>query len=141
MLVPYKIAYDPRSTLNLVYTSVPLTHCAIRMRRVFGARLINFPQTWGEQRTSGALKGHPAHPVLFVFVQKIDKFWFVANGVRTIRWWRSAGSQSHPHICTFGSRTVCKQFVNHLTHSCIWGLTRVMGSPPLVRFKNILNKK
>ncbi len=40
--------------LNLVYTSTLLTHCAIRVRRIFGARLINFPQTWGKQRTPGS---------------------------------------------------------------------------------------
>ncbi len=33
----------------------------------------------------GAWKGHPAHSVLFVFMQKTDKFWFSANGMRIIR--------------------------------------------------------
>ncbi len=31
--------------LNLVYASTPLTGCAICMRCVSGAQLINFPQT------------------------------------------------------------------------------------------------
>ncbi len=95
---------------NLVYTSAPFTCYAVRMRRVFGAQLINFPWTWGEQRTSGAWKGHPAHPVLFVFVQKTDKFRFAANGMRTVRGWRTAGSQSHPHIRAFGTPTVRESF-------------------------------
>ncbi len=59
--------------LNLVHTSAPLTRCVIRMQHVFGARLINFPRTWGEQRTSGAWIGHTSHPVLFVFMQKTEK--------------------------------------------------------------------
>ncbi len=28
------------------------------------------------ERTPSAWKGHPGHPVLFVFVQKLDKFWY-----------------------------------------------------------------
>ncbi len=39
---------------NLVYTSAPLTRCAVRILRIFGAWLINFLRTWGEQRTPGA---------------------------------------------------------------------------------------
>ncbi len=42
-------------------------------------------------------------PILFVFAQKPGKFQVAANGMRTIRRWHSAGSQSHPHIRTFGS--------------------------------------
>ncbi len=34
----------------------------------------------------------------FVFAQKFDKFWFVANGIRTVRRRCSACSQSCPHI-------------------------------------------
>ncbi len=60
--------------LNLVYSSAPLTCWAIRVWRVFGTRLINFPRTWGEQRTPGAWKKHPAHPVLFVFAKKLTNF-------------------------------------------------------------------
>ncbi len=48
--------------------------CAIRVRRVFGTWLINCPRTIGEQRTPGAWSGHPAHPVLFVFLQKPTNF-------------------------------------------------------------------
>ncbi len=84
-----------------------------------GARLINFPQTWGEQRTPGTCNGHPAHPILFVFAQKTDKFRFVAAGIRTICGWRSAGLQSCPYA--FGLRTIREQFANHLACSCIWG--------------------
>ncbi len=40
----------------------------------FGAWLINFSWNWGEQRTPGAWKGYPAHPVLFVFAQKPTNF-------------------------------------------------------------------
>ncbi len=36
------------------------------------------------ERTPGAWKRHLVHPVLFVFAQKTDKFWFSANGMRTI---------------------------------------------------------
>ncbi len=88
--------------LNLVYTSAPLTRCTVRMRRVFGARLIYFLRTWGEQRTPGAWKGHLAHPVLFVFAQKTNKFWFAGN----VCGQRRTGLQSHPHICAFGSQTI-----------------------------------
>ncbi len=49
-------------TLNLLYTSAPLTRCAVCVRRVFGPWLINFSRTWGEQRTPGAAwKGQPMH--------------------------------------------------------------------------------
>ncbi len=99
--------------LNLVYTSASLTSCAICMQRILGARLISFLQTWGEQRTLGAWKGRPTCPVLFVSAQKTNKFQFVASGMRTIRWWRSTGSQSHPHIHAFGPQTVREQFMNH----------------------------
>ncbi len=109
--------------LNLVYTSVPLTRCAIRMHCVFGARLINFPQTWGEQKTRDEWKGHLVHPVLFVFMQKTDKFRFVVNGMRTIRGQCSTGSQSHPHIRAFDSQTVREWFVNRLARSYIRGIS------------------
>ncbi len=95
--------------------------CAVSVRCISGAWLINFPRTWDEPRTPGAWKGHPAHPVLFVFVQKTDKFWFEVNGTRTVHRLRSAGSQCRPHIYSFGSRTVCWRFVNHLAPSCIQG--------------------
>ncbi len=94
-----------------MYTS---ERCAVHMRRIFGARLINFPQTWGKQRTHGVWKGHPVHPVLFVFAQKIDQF-----GMRTVRGWRSAGWQSHSHIRAFCSRTVRSRFMNHSARLCI----------------------
>ncbi len=102
------------------HTAYALRHShAGHKRRV----LINFQWTWGEQRTPGAWKGHSAHPVLLVFVQKTDKFWFVANSMRTIRGWRRTGSQSLPHIRAFGLRTVRKWFAKHyLAHSCILGL-------------------
>ncbi len=61
-------------------------------------------------RTPDVWKGHPAHPVLFVFAQKTDKFWFTANGMWAVRGWRSAGLQSHPHIRVLGSRTVHEPF-------------------------------
>ncbi len=117
--------YDsvPSCVYSFVYTSATLMRCVVCMRRVSGARLINFPRTRGEQRTPGAWKGHAAHPVLFVFAQKTNKFWFAANGMRTIRRWHSTGSLSHPHIRVFGLRTVCEQFVNHSARSYIWGLT------------------
>ncbi len=105
--------------LNLVYTSTPLTRCAVRVRRLFGAWLINFPQTRGEQRTPCVWKGHLVHPVLFVFVQKTNKFWFTTNGMRIVCGQHSTGLQSRPHIRAFGSWTVCEQFANHLARSCI----------------------
>ncbi len=46
----------------------------------------------------------------FVFAQKTDKFWFTANGMRTIPRWHRASSQSHLHIHAFGSRTIREQF-------------------------------
>ncbi len=107
-----------RGMLNLVYTSTPLTRCTIHVRDKFGARLINFPQTWGEQRTHGAWKGHPSHPVLFVFTQKTDKFWFVVNGMRTIRGWHSSGSQLCPHIYAFGSQTIRRAHVYETLQHC-----------------------
>ncbi len=100
-----------RVFLNLVYRSATLMHCTIRMRCVFGAQSINFPRTRGEQSTPGAWKGHPAHPVLFVFVQKTYKFWFTVNIMQTVLGRRSAGSQYHPHILAFW-------FANHLRVVC-----------------------
>ncbi len=41
-------------TLSFVYMSAPLTCCVVRARRVSGMWLINFPRTWGEQRTPDA---------------------------------------------------------------------------------------
>ncbi len=87
-------------------------YCCVR--RIFGARLINFLQTWGEQRT-------PSASVLFVFTQKTNKFCFVANGMRPVCGWHCAGSQSHPHICIFGLRTIREQFANYSVCSCIRG--------------------
>ncbi len=60
--------------------------------------------------TPGAWKGHPAHPVLFAFEQKTDKFRFVANGMQIVRGQRNAGLQSHPHIHAFGSQAVREPF-------------------------------
>ncbi len=80
--------------------------CTVCVWRISGTQLINFPQTWDEQRRPSAWKGHLAHTVLFVFAQKIDKFWFAANSMQTICGRRSAGLQSHPHIRAFGSRTI-----------------------------------
>ncbi len=40
--------------LSFVYTSTPLTRWDIRVRRISDAWLINFPRTWGEQRTPNA---------------------------------------------------------------------------------------
>ncbi len=94
--------------------SAPLTRCAIRVQCVSSAQLINFPWTWGEQRTSGAWKGHSAHPVLFMFAQNTTKFWFAANGMRTVHGWHSVGLQSRPHIRAFG--------LNHSACSCIRSL-------------------
>ncbi len=91
------------------------------MQRISGVRLINFLQTWGEQSTPGAWNGHLAHPVLFAFAQKINKFWYVANGMRTIRGWRSTSLQSHPHICAFGLQTIRERFANHSARLCIRG--------------------
>ncbi len=62
------------------------------------------------------------------FSQKTDKYWFVANGMRTIRRRRSAGSQSHPHIRAFGLRTVHERFANHSAHSCIRGFRLLVFS-------------
>ncbi len=95
--------------------------CAVCIRHVSGAELINFLRTWGEQRTSGAWKGPPAHPVLSVFAPKTEKFRFAANGMQTVRIKHSKGSQSHPHIRAFGSQTVCEWFANYSAHSYIRG--------------------
>ncbi len=110
LTTPFNTFSMDTKLLNLVYMSAPLTRCAVCVRWVFGVRLINFPRTWGEQRTPGAWKRHLVHPVLFVFVQQTDKFQFAANGMRTIRRWCSAGTQSHPHIRAFSSRAVCEPF-------------------------------
>ncbi len=59
-----------------------------------------------------------AHPILFVFAQKTDKFWFTANGMRTIHRWRSTGLQSGPHICAFGSQTIRHARVYEALGSC-----------------------
>ncbi len=103
-----------------MYTSV---HSLCTAPFACGVRLINVLQTCGEQRTHGAWKGHPLHPVLFVFVQKNNKFRFSANGMQTIRGWRSAGLQSRPHVRAFSSQTVCEWFANHLAYSYIHGFT------------------
>ncbi len=124
------VNYSSCSSCSLSRILKPCIHeCAaytlcICMRSVFAARLINFPRTWGEQRTPGAWKGHPAHPVFFVFTQKTDKFQYAANGMQTIRGWRSIGSQSRPHIRSFGLRTIHKRFANHSACSCIQGFTQ-----------------
>ncbi len=93
--------------------SAPLTHCAICARRVFGARLINFLRTWGEQRTPGAWKGHPAYPVLFVFAQKTDKFQFTANGMNHLRMAQRRFAVPSTHMRIW--------FANHSPHLCMRG--------------------
>ncbi len=72
--------------VNMSWNLKPSIHerAAYMLHRVFGVWLINFPRIWGEQRTPGAWKGHPAHPVLFAFIQKTDKFRFAANGMWTV---------------------------------------------------------
>ncbi len=100
--------------LSVVYTSVPLTHCAICVRRVSGAWLINFPRTWSEQGTPWCMERTPgASSSLCVCA----KFWFATNSMRTVCGWRSAGSQCCPHIRAFGSQTVRK----YSASSCIRG--------------------
>ncbi len=56
-------------------------------------------------------KANSAYPIPFVFVQKTDKLWFVTNGMRTVRRWRSTGSQSYPHTYT---HLVCELFASGL---------------------------
>ncbi len=63
----------------IIFTNFPHTFlifhsktCKALYTRV--AWLINLPWTWGEQRTPGAWKGQPVHPVLFVFAQKPTNF-------------------------------------------------------------------
>ncbi len=66
--------------------------------------------------------GYLAHPIPFVFVQKPDKFCCVANSMRTIRRWRSAGLQFCPHICAFGSHVYwaldTKFHIRNMSVSC-----------------------
>ncbi len=71
--------------------SALLIRYAVRMQCVSGARLINFlkPET---------NKAHPAHPLLFVFTQKTDKFRLAANGMRTILGQRSKNSDNRPYL-------------------------------------------
>ncbi len=71
--------------LSFVYTSAPLTRCAIRMRRAVKLFSVNL-------RRGGDTQCMEAHLVLFVFAQKTNKFQFAVNGMRTVRGWRSAGS-------------------------------------------------
>ncbi len=59
------------------------------------------------------------HPVLFVFTQKTDKFQFVANGMRAICGWCSAGSQFRPHIHAFGSQTIRRACVYEAYYATI----------------------
>ncbi len=124
--------------LSFVYTSAPLTRCALRMWRASSARLINFLRTWGEQRTPGEWKGHPTHPVLFVFALRTDKFLFVANGMRTICGWRCTDLQSRPHICAFGSRTIRERFVNHSARS--YKAFKVCTTVRLCQWKYVFSK-
>ncbi len=65
------------------------------------------------------------HPILIVFVQKTDKFQFTANGMRTTCGWRSAGSQSHPHIRAFGSQTIrCARVCKASDEKCLQNLCK-----------------
>ncbi len=110
--------------------------CAVSVRCISDARIIYFLQTRDEQRTPGAWKGHPAHPVLFVFPQKTDKFRFAANGMRTIHRWSSAGSRSRPHISSLDSRTIHERLVNHLAASCIRGFLLFLRHVNLFHFRH-----
>ncbi len=65
-------------------------------------------------REPEANKGHPTHPMLFVFAQKTNKFRFAVNRVRTVCGQRSAGLQSHPHIRAFGLRVVYEPFGSYV---------------------------
>ncbi len=55
--------------------------------------------SWGKHRTLGASYS-------FLCSRKTHKFWFVGNGMQTVRRWRSAGLQSNSHIRAFSSH-VC----------------------------------
>ncbi len=93
-------------------------HCLCA--HVRGARLINFPQIWGEQRTPGTWKGHLVHPVSSLCVcaknQQISVHgeWY-ANHSR-IAQRRFAVSSTHMRIWFFAK---------HLVGSCIRGLRDV----------------
>ncbi len=67
--------------------------------------------------------GHTAHPIPFMFAQKIDKFWFAVNSMQSICKQHSAYSQSHPHIRTFGSH-VCTSLYIASHQGCVPGLSR-----------------
>ncbi len=104
-------------SLSFVYTSAPLTYCAVCVWCISSAQLINFLQTWGEQRTPSAWKGHPSHPVFFVLRKKPTNFGSrrmvcepFANGTAQVR------SLIHTYTCL-----VHELFANHLAHSCIRG--------------------
>ncbi len=43
--------------------------------------------------------------------------------MRTVRRWRSTGSQGCPHIRAFGSWTIREQFANHSARLTIWGFS------------------
>ncbi len=98
--------------------------CAIRVRRIFGARLINFPQSWGEQRTPGTSSSLCVH----------------AKKRTNIGLWRmvcepfaNGAAQVHSPVHTYAhlvhellvanrlSQTVRERFANHSACSCIRG--------------------
>ncbi len=84
--------------------------CAVRMRSVSGAQLINFLRTWGEQRTPVVWKGHLAHPVFFVFAQKLTNFglWQTVCELFT-----NGAAQVRSPIYTY-THLVCKPFASDL---------------------------
>ncbi len=72
-----------------------------------GVQSINFLRTWGEERTPGAWR---CIQFSLCSRKKTNKFWVVANSMRTIRKQRSADLQSRPNIRAFGLRTIHESF-------------------------------
>ncbi len=110
------------SPLSFVYTNALLMCCAIRVRRISDAGLINFSWTWGEQRTPGASSSLCVRPKTRQIL--VRGKWY-ANRLQTTQH-RFALQSTHTHIW----------FANHLVRSCIQGLKYSMHTV-VFREKNL----
>ncbi len=92
--------------------SVPLMRCAIRVRCVSDVQLINFPQTWGEQRTPGASSS------LCVSVKNWQILVCGERYANVRRWQIRSSVHTYVHL-------VRKRFVKLSSYLCIQGFIQV----------------
>ncbi len=127
---------------SFVHTSAPLTHWAVWVRRVSGLQLINFPQTWGEQRTLVHGKDSRRIQLSLCSWKKPTNF----GSQRTVcELFGDDAAQVRSPIHTY-THLVRERFANHSARSCIQGLRNFnkiliqINKKILTNYSNILRE-